>query len=35
MNADGGCLSAVTVMVLVGWINSRELNEVLCGRNGQ
>ena len=32
MNADGGCLSAVTARVRVGWMKFRELSGVLCGR---
>ena len=32
LNADGGCLSAVTVRIRVGWMKFRELCGVLCGR---
>ena len=32
LNAGGGCLSAVTARVRVGWMKFRELNGVLCGR---
>ena len=32
LNADGGCLSAVTARVRVGWMKFRELSGVLCGR---
>jgi hypothetical protein len=33
LNAAGGCLSAVTSRVRVGWTKFRELHRVLCGRN--
>ena len=32
LNAGGGCLSAVTARVRVGWRKFRELSEVLCGK---
>ena len=32
LNADGGCLSAVTARVSVGWMKCKELSGVLCGR---
>ena len=32
LNAGGGCLSAVTARVRVGWMKFRELSVVLCGR---
>ena len=32
LNAGGGCLSAVTARVRVGWMKFRELSAVLCGR---
>ena len=32
LNAGGGCLSAVTVRVRVGWMKFRELSGILCGK---
>ena len=32
LNAGGGCLSAVTARVCVGWVKFRELSGMLCGR---
>ncbi len=32
LNAGGGCLSAITARVRVGWTKFRELSGVLCGR---
>ena len=32
LNAGGGCLSAVTARVRVGWMKFRDLSGVLCGR---
>ena len=32
LNASGGCLSAVTARIRIGWMKFRELSGVLCGR---